>query len=42
MSHGRCLARPDSERRLEGVNRRNLKVIDFEHELHPRLALERV
>jgi hypothetical protein len=27
---------------LRGVNRRNLKIINFEHELHQRLALERV
>jgi hypothetical protein len=25
-----------------GVNRKNLKIINFEHKLHPRLALERV
>jgi hypothetical protein len=24
------------------VNRQNLKIINFEHELHPKLALERV
>jgi hypothetical protein len=30
------------ESRLEGeVNRRNLEIINFEHELHPRLGLER-
>jgi hypothetical protein len=28
------------ESRLEGVNRRNLKIINFEHTLHPRLGLE--
>jgi hypothetical protein len=29
------------ESRLEGeVNRRNLEIINFEHELHPRLGLE--
>jgi hypothetical protein len=25
---------------LEGVNRRNLKIINFGHELHPELGLE--
>jgi hypothetical protein len=25
---------------LEGVNRRNLKIINFEHVLHPGLGLE--
>ena len=25
---------------LDGVNRRNLKIINFEHTLHPRLGLE--
>jgi hypothetical protein len=34
--------RGEGESRLEGVNRRNLKIINFEHELHPGLALERV
>jgi uncharacterized membrane protein len=28
------------ESRLEGVNRRNLKIINFEHALHPGLGLE--
>jgi hypothetical protein len=28
------------ESRLEGVNRRNLKIINFEHELHLGLGLE--
>jgi hypothetical protein len=28
------------ESRLEGVNRRNLKIINFEHTLHPRLGSE--
>jgi hypothetical protein len=28
------------ESRLEGVNRRNLKILNFEHELHPGLGLE--
>jgi hypothetical protein len=28
------------ESRLEGVNRRNLKIINFEHALHPGLVLE--
>jgi hypothetical protein len=28
------------ESRLEGVNRRNLKIINFKHELHPGLGLE--
>jgi hypothetical protein len=28
------------ESRLEGVNRRNLKIINFEHALHPGLELE--
>jgi uncharacterized Fe-S cluster-containing MiaB family protein len=28
------------ESHLEGVNRRDLKVINFEHELHPGLGLE--
>ena len=29
-----------SDSRLEGVNRRNLKIINFEHALHPGLRLE--
>jgi hypothetical protein len=29
-----------SESRLEGVNRRNLKIINFEHTLRPGLGLE--
>jgi hypothetical protein len=29
-----------SKSRLEGVNRRNLKIINFEHALHPGLGLE--
>jgi hypothetical protein len=29
-----------TESRLEGVNRRNLKIINFEHALHPGLGLE--
>jgi hypothetical protein len=29
-----------SDSRLEGVNRRNLKIINFEHALYPRLVLE--
>jgi hypothetical protein len=28
------------ESRLEGVNRRNLKIINFEHTLHPGVRLE--
>jgi hypothetical protein len=28
------------ESRLEGVNRQNPKIINFEHELHPGLGLE--
>jgi hypothetical protein len=28
------------ESHLEGVNRQNLKIINFEHALHPRLGLE--
>jgi hypothetical protein len=28
------------ESRLEGVNRRNLKIMNFEHTLYPRLGLE--
>jgi hypothetical protein len=28
------------ESRLEGVNRQNLKIINFEHTLHPGLGLE--
>jgi hypothetical protein len=28
------------ESRLEGVNRRNLKIINFEHAFHPWLGLE--
>jgi hypothetical protein len=28
------------ESHQEGVNRRNLKIINFEHTLHPRLGLE--
>jgi hypothetical protein len=28
------------ESRLEGVNRRNLKIINFEHTLYPGLELE--
>jgi hypothetical protein len=28
------------ESRLVGVNRRNLKIINFEHALHPGLGLE--
>jgi hypothetical protein len=28
------------ESRLEGVNRRNLKIMNFEHALHPGLGLE--
>jgi hypothetical protein len=28
------------ESRLKGVNRRNLKIINFEHALHPGLGLE--
>jgi hypothetical protein len=28
------------ESHLEGVNRRNLNIIKFEHELHPGLGLE--
>jgi hypothetical protein len=28
------------ECRLEGVTRRNLKIINFEHALHPGLGLE--
>jgi hypothetical protein len=28
-------------RRLDGVNRRNLKIINFEQTLHPRLGLEK-
>jgi hypothetical protein len=27
---------------LKGVNRINMKIINFEHEFHPRLALKRV
>jgi hypothetical protein len=30
------------ESRLEGVNRQNLKITNFEHKLFSRLALERV
>jgi hypothetical protein len=30
------------ESRLEGVNRQNLKIIKFEHEINLDLALERV
>jgi hypothetical protein len=29
-----------SESRLKGVNRRNLKIVNFEHELHLGLGLE--
>jgi hypothetical protein len=29
-----------TESRLEGVNRQNLKIINFEHALHPGLGLE--
>jgi hypothetical protein len=29
-----------AESRLDGVNRQNLKIINFEHELHPGLGLE--
>jgi hypothetical protein len=29
------------ESRLEGVNRRNLKIINFEHTLHSGLGLEK-
>jgi hypothetical protein len=28
------------ESRLDGVNRKNLKIINVEHELHPGLGLE--
>jgi hypothetical protein len=31
---------PLPESRLEGVNRRNMKIRNFEHALHPRLGLE--
>jgi hypothetical protein len=30
------------ESRLEGVNRRNLKIINFEYKLHPKVALEQI
>jgi hypothetical protein len=30
------------ESRLERVDRKHLKIINFEHKLHPRLALELV
>jgi hypothetical protein len=30
----------ECESRLEGVNRRNLKIINFQHALYPRLGLE--
>jgi hypothetical protein len=30
------------ESHLEGVNKRNQKIITFEHKLHPRLELEQV
>jgi hypothetical protein len=30
----------EAESRLEGVDRRNLKIINFEHELFPELELE--
>jgi hypothetical protein len=30
--------RGEGESHLEGVNRRNLKIINFEHELHPGLV----
>jgi hypothetical protein len=33
-------ARLPTESRLEGLNRRNLKIINFEHALHPGLWLE--
>jgi hypothetical protein len=36
----KCRALIPIESCLEGVNRRKLKIINFEHELHPRLGLE--
>jgi hypothetical protein len=38
----KCRAPIPIESRLKGVNRQNLKIVNFEHELHPELALERV
>jgi hypothetical protein len=34
------LVKDPLESRLEGVNRRNLQIINFEHEFHPELGLE--
>jgi hypothetical protein len=31
---------PIESHHLEGVNRRNLKILNFEHALHPGLGLE--
>jgi hypothetical protein len=36
----RLMAKSIGESRLEGVNRRNLKIINFEHTLHLGLGLE--
>jgi hypothetical protein len=42
LSHALALSLSawQAESRLEGVNRRYLKIINFKHEIHPGLGLE--